>query len=347
MLRLTDVRVQFDDTVAIDGIDLEVSDGERLSVLGPSGSGKSTLLRAICGLEPLISGRVEWDGDDLAAIPVHRRGFGLMFQDYVLFPHLDVARNVAFGPEMERLPPATVKERVADALAIVRMTGYERRLPAHLSGGEQQRVALARALAPRPRLLMLDEPLGALDRSLRRALLDELTDIFTGLSLPIIYVTHDHEEALAMGDRVAVMRAGRIETVQPPRDLWLRPPSEYVARFLGLSNVVEADVREGIATTAYGSFAVGGAVVDGRHRLLLRSEAFRPADDGGLELRIRSAVFRGDHTLLRVAPLEAPTDGHSDPPTLDVNADWTPLPGAGDVVRLSVDPVGVVVLPLT
>jgi thiamine transport system ATP-binding protein len=345
MLGVKGVTVRYDDTVAVDNVDLDVAETERLSVLGPSGSGKSTLLRAIAGLEHLAGGSVEWHGSDLASVPVHRRGFGLMFQDYVLFPHLDVARNVAFGPEMQRLPRATVDERVANALALVRLAGYERRLPNQLSGGEQQRVALARALAPCPRLLMLDEPLGALDRGLRRTLLDELADIFTRLALPIIYVTHDHEEALAMGNRVAVMRAGRIEAVQPPRDLWLKPPNEFVARFLGLTNIVDADVEHGLATTTWGSFPVDSGVDDGRHRLLIRPEGFRPveaADGGGLALEVHSTTFRGDHTLVRATSPGAPADAA----TLEVEVDWTPLPQSGDVLRLRLDPSAIVVLPL-
>lgn len=234
MLGLRDVRVVFGDTAAVDGVTLDVNEGERLSVLGPSGSGKSTLLRAVAGLEPLQSGRIEWDGQNLSNVAVHERRFGLMFQDYVLFPHLDVRRNVAFGLEVKGMPPDQMAQRLDEVLALVRLTGYERRLPAQLSGGEQQRVALARTLAPKPWLLMLDEPLGALDRSLRRDLLDELLEIVARARLTSIYVTHDHEEALAFGDRVAVMHAGRVEALAPPGELLAEPPNEFVARFLGL-----------------------------------------------------------------------------------------------------------------
>ena len=344
MLRLTGVTVRFDQNAAIDSVDLDVRDGERLSVLGPSGSGKSTLLRAICGLEPLASGRIEWDGRDLTGVPVHRRGFGLMFQDYVLFPHLDVARNVRFGLQLAGVDREQADARVAEVLALVGLRGFERRLPAQLSGGEQQRVALARALAARPKLLMLDEPLGALDRSLRRSLLDELSDLFTDLGLPIVYVTHDHEEALAIGDRVAVMRDGRIEALLPPRELWQRPPTEFVARFLGFTNILDAQVAGGGATTSLGTFRIADpAGAEGSYRLLIRPDAFQPDDDGPIQGIVRSSTFRGDHTVLRVS-VDVASPGET---LLDIEADWPRLPGAGDHIRLRVDSSGVVLLPLT
>ncbi len=343
MLKLSGVTVRFGTRAAVDGVDLEVRDGERLSVLGPSGSGKSTLLRAIAGLEPLAAGQILWDGRDLAEVPVHRRGFGLMFQDYVLFPHLDVAGNVRFGLDGAGMARAQADARVAEVLELVGMRGFQHRLPAELSGGEQQRVALARALAPRPRLLMLDEPLGALDRSLRRRLLDELAHVFTGLGLPIVYVTHDHDEALAIGDRVAVMREGRLETVLPPRELWLRPPSEFVARFLGFTNIIDAEVTHGAATTALGIVTLAESSADGTYRLLIRPDAFRPQADGPIAGVVRSRIFRGDHTLLGVSVDVAANGGVE----LEVQADWSPMPEVGERVRLAVDPMGVVLLPLT
>ena len=245
MLTLRDVTIRFGDRTAVDRVSLEVQDGEQLSILGPSGSGKSTLLRAIAGLEPLAEGRIEWDGQDISSVAAHRRGFGLMFQDYVLFPHLDVARNVGFGLQEGAAATDTTRERrrrVAEVLELVGLGGFEERMPFQLSGGEQQRVALARALAPRPRLLMLDEPLGALDRSQRRALLDELIDIFEKLTMPLLYVTHDHEEALAVADRVAVMRAGRIEQVGRPQEIYGQPRTGFVADFIGIANIMACRV---------------------------------------------------------------------------------------------------------
>lgn len=346
-LTLAGVTVRFDSTVAVDHVDLELRDGERLSVLGPSGSGKSTLLRAICGLEPLAAGRVEWDDRDLDGIPVHRRGFGLMFQDYALFPHLDVEQNVRFGLESGSSPLTEADDRVREVLQAVGLRGYEKRLPAQLSGGEQQRVALARALAPRPRLLMLDEPLGALDRSLRRSLLDELSDTFEGLGLPIIYVTHDHEEALAIGDRVCVMRGGRIEAVLPPRDLWQRPPTEFVARFLGFTNIIDARVDGAHVVTALGTFELqdtqlDGAEWKGSHRLLIRPDAFRLQPNGPIAAVVRSSTFRGDHTLLRVV-----IHDEAESVALEIQADWYPAPVTGERLTLVIDPSGLVLLPLT
>lgn len=341
-LSLRGATVRYGTTVALDGVDLEAKGGERLSVLGPSGSGKSTLLRAIAGLEPLAAGRLEWDGVDVSATPVHRRGFGLMFQDYVLFPHLDVEKNVSFGVAMNDVPATAAKHRVREMLELVGLQGYERRMPAELSGGEQQRVALARALAATPRLLMLDEPLGALDRALRRELLSELSGIFTTLRLPILYVTHDHEEALAIGDRVAVMNAGRIEALMPPDTLWLTPPNEFVARFLGLTNIVDANVRDRVARSPVGVFEVGDDVPDGDHRLLIRPASFHPSADGPLSVRVVARTFRGEYTELQLSP-DARSGARS--ATLEAHADWTPTPEIGEQIQLSVDRDGIVVLP--
>ncbi len=344
MLTLRGVTVRFGTTVALNDVDLDVGDGERLSVLGPSGSGKSTLLRAIAGLEPLQAGRIEWDGADLAHTPVHWRGFGLMFQDYVLFPHLDVEANVRFGLDMHGEPAQQATARVREVLDLVGLTGYGRRMPAELSGGEQQRVALARALAATPSLLMLDEPLGALDRALRRELLEELSGIFSSVRLPIIYVTHDHEEALAMGDRVAVMRAGRIEAVLTPDVLWNSPPNEFVAGFLGFTNIVDAHITDGRAVTPIGILEVGNRMPDGDHRLLLRPDSFIPSPDGPLEAIVTARTFRGDYTDLR---LSANAVGDAQPGqetvALEARAEWAPLPQVGDRLRLRVDPVGIVV----
>lgn len=227
---------------AVDDVSLDVARGEILALLGPSGCGKSSLLRAVAGLEPLARGAVTWDGADLARTPVHERGFGLMFQDGQLFAHRDVAGNVAYGlqgrttVEGRRLPRtdrAARDARVEELLDIVGLAGFGRRAVATLSGGERQRVALARALAPRPRLLLLDEPLSALDRELRERLAVDLRAALLATGTTAIFVTHDHDEALTVADRVAVMRSGRIEQTGTPAELWAAPASWPVASFLG------------------------------------------------------------------------------------------------------------------
>ena len=217
---------------AVDGVDLDVARGETVALLGASGCGKSSLLRAVAGLEDLAGGTVAWDGRDVARVPVHRRGFGLMFQDGQLFPFRDVAGNVAYG--LVRLPRARRRERVAEMLELVGLPGYGGRDVTTLSGGQAQRVALARSLAPRPRLLLLDEPLSALDRAMREQLAVDLRRILVEQGTTALYVTHDHEEAGTVADRIGVMDAGRLLRVDTPEGLRSTPGSEAVARFLGL-----------------------------------------------------------------------------------------------------------------
>ena len=230
-------------------VSLGAADGEIVCLLGPSGCGKSTLLRIVAGLEAPDTGRVIFDGHEMAGVPPHRRRFGLMFQDYALFPHKDVLGNVAFGLRMARLPSPEISRRVGEALALVGLSGYERRRVTELSGGEQQRVALARSLAPRPRLVMLDEPLGALDRALREQLMNDLRAILKQVGVTALYVTHDQEEAFAIADRIAILHArleagegGHIEQIAAPGEVYRRPASVYVARFLGFRNLVEGRV---------------------------------------------------------------------------------------------------------
>ncbi|WP_370375403.1 ABC transporter ATP-binding protein [Isoptericola sp. b515] len=221
-------------TTAVDHVSLDVATGEVLALLGPSGCGKSSLLRAVAGLEPLVAGSVSFAGQDLARVPVHRRGFGLLFQDGQLFPHRDVGRNVAYGLEMQGIPAAQRRDRVAELLADVGLAGYARRAVSTLSGGEKQRVALARALAPRPRLLLLDEPLSALDRQLREKLAIDVRDTLRATRTTAVFVTHDHAEAFTVADRVAVMDAGQLLQVDTPERLRAAPASARVAEFLGL-----------------------------------------------------------------------------------------------------------------
>ncbi len=216
-LEVSGASVSYGQTVAVDDVSLTVSPGEVVALLGPSGSGKSTLLRAVAGLEPLTTGTVSWDGEDLAGVKVHRRGFGLVFQDGQLFPTMTVERNVAYG--LSALPKAARRQRVAELLDLVGLAGYGSRRPTELSGGQAQRVALARSLAPSPRALLLDEPLSALDTGLRRRLSDDLSRILRATGTTALYVTHDHQEAFTVADRVAVLDHGRLLQLDGPEAL--------------------------------------------------------------------------------------------------------------------------------
>jgi len=241
-LRVSNIHKSFGETHALGGISFEVAEGEIVSLLGPSGCGKSTLLNIIAGLEAPDDGDVLWEGQSMTGIPPHRRGFGLMFQDFALFPHLNVFENVAFGLRMGRLPSQDIVDRVEEVLVLTGMAGFERRDVNTLSGGESQRVALARSLAPRPRLLMLDEPLGALDRTLRERLVVELRTILKGMHQTVIYVTHDQEEAFTIADQVVVMNAGKVEQKGSPQSIYCQPASLFVARFLGFQNLFPGKV---------------------------------------------------------------------------------------------------------
>jgi ABC-type Fe3+/spermidine/putrescine transport system ATPase subunit len=235
MLSVKDVSVVFGSRVALDRVSVELGEAEILALLGPSGSGKSTLLRAIAGLEELATGQIFFDGQDLAGVPTHLRGFGLMFQTYALFPHLTVAGNVAFGLRMAGLEPPAIKARVGEVLEWIGLGELATRRIDRLSGGEMQRVALARTLAPNPRLVMLDEPVGALDRRLRERLVEEMADSLREAKLGVIYVTHDHGEARVIADRIALMNEGRIVQTGTYRDIAARPANPWVADFVGQS----------------------------------------------------------------------------------------------------------------
>jgi spermidine/putrescine transport system ATP-binding protein len=242
MLDVRDIVKSFDGQPLLRGVSFSVNFGETICLLGPSGSGKSTLLRIIAGLEEPESGRVFWDERDMAPVPVHKRNFGLMFQDYALFPHRNVAQNVAFGLRMAGMPDTEINQRVAEVLAQVNLADFGHRRVTDLSGGEQQRVALARALAPRPRLLMLDEPLGALDRNLREQLGEELRQVLHASGIPAIYVTHDQEEAYAIADRLVLLHNGQVAQSGTPVEVYSHPNSDWVASFLGLSNLMPGRV---------------------------------------------------------------------------------------------------------
>ena len=311
MLRIEDVSVDLGDTKALDRVSLEVAAGETVTVLGPSGSGKSTLLRVVAGLLRPDSGRVLLEGDDLSAVPAHRRGIGLVFQDHALFQHRDVWGNVAFGLRMRGDPRGDIERRVRECLELVGLEGYEQRSVVTLSGGEQQRVALARALAPEPRVLLLDEPLGSLDRRLRDRLLEDLTAIFEHLDVTALHVTHDRAEAFALGDRVAVMRAGRIVQVGTPDEIWERPADEDTARFVGL-NVLDGRAIRPEAVAALRAAEGGNGVV---------TASRSPGPDDATDDRAR----RGGTLDAVVAALDHPI--------------------RGDRVSVAVDEKGVIPLP--
>ncbi|MGP3981182.1 ABC transporter ATP-binding protein [Streptomyces sp. KR80] len=307
LLRLDAVSVRFGERTALDAVDLEVAEHETVCVLGPSGSGKSTLLRVVAGLQQADSGRVLLAGRDQSGVPAHRRGVGLMFQDHQLFPQRDVGGNVEFGLRMRKVARSERQRAVAELLDVVGLPGAQRRSVTALSGGEQQRVALARALAPEPRLLMLDEPLGQLDRSLRERLVVELRELFRRLGTTVLAVTHDQGEAFALADRVVVMRAGRIEQTGTPLEVWQRPASEFVARFLGFDNVVEATVRGAVAQTPWGELPVPEGSAQGPCRLLVRPAGVRLTSvTEGLACTVAARSFRGNHVALLLRPDNGP-----------------------------------------
>ena len=334
-LEIIDLTKSYDGTPALSGVSFEVGFGQIVAVLGPSGSGKSTLLNLIAGIEQPDAGSIRWEGRDLKGMPTHTRDFGLMFQEYALFPHLDVASNVGFGLRMQGIPPAEQKERIESILRLVDLAGYESRQVDTLSGGERQRVALARSLAPRPRLLMLDEPLGALDRTLREHLLLELPAILGQMGQTALYVTHDQQEAFALADRIVLLHGGQVEQIGSPLEIYRCPRSPFVARFLGLTNIFPAEIhdRDGFvqAETPWGWFPVETAT-RGPARVLLRPDRLEVegSGTGRLEGEVISFSFRGDEVLLRVQV-------RGDEIQAALDADQS-IPQTGQAVLLTFDP---------
>ncbi|KGM10603.1 ABC transporter ATP-binding protein [Cellulomonas bogoriensis] len=326
---------------AVDGVDLDVAPGEVLALLGPSGSGKSSLLRAVAGLEPVAAGHLTWDGRDLAGVPVHRRGFGLMFQDGQLFPHRDVARNVAFGLEMAGVPRRDRDARVTELLDLVGLAGFGDRPVTTLSGGERQRVALARSLAPRPRLMLLDEPLSALDRALRERLAGQVRKALTATGTTAVFVTHDHDEAFTVADRIAVMDHGRLLQVAPPADLWHRPATRRVAEFLGYEAFTTAPSRPSGTGTPSGPFAALGAP-DGTV-LAFGPGSLHRDQDGPVHGTVVTAGFRRG-----VVELVVDVTGLGQVTVVEPSGAYlggAPAPTPGDQVRLRVDEGAVARVP--
>ena len=297
-VRVAGLRKRYGDVTAVDGVDLEIRRGEFFTMLGPSGSGKTTTLRVIAGFEQPDEGSVELRGKDVSKLPPYARDVNTVFQDYALFPHMSVQDNVEYGLRVKKVPRADRRRRAAEALALVRLEGYGGRKPSQLSGGQRQRVALARAIVNRPQALLLDEPLGALDLKLRQELQVELKRIQQELGITFIYVTHDQEEALTMSDRLAVFNEGRIEQIGAPAEVYERPASEFIAGFVGVSNVLERDGRrftvrpEKIRLLTEGETAQAGATVEeGRIADVVYVGAitrYRVDLDGGGELTVVS-----------------------------------------------------------
>jgi thiamine transport system ATP-binding protein len=325
MLSLQDVSVSYDGLRVVDRVSLDLPDGKVLAVLGPSGCGKSTLLRAIAGLEVLADGSVAWDRVDQIDVPTHRRGFALMFQDGQLFPHLTVGRNVGYALRLRRAPDSA--GRVEELLEMVGLEGYADRLPATLSGGERQRVALARSLAVEPRLLLLDEPLSALDAGLRQRLAGELREILRTAGTTTLMVTHDHDEAFTVADRLAVMRSGAVVQEGPIDQVWRAPTDPETALFLGYARVLVDDAAAAVLAAA------------GRDRapaVAIRRSALTVVESGPLAGTVRSSRITPEQVRLevdveRVGVVDAvsPLDRH---------------PGPGQRVELAVDATRLAVL---
>jgi len=333
VLRVEGLRAGYGDgpDVLVDA-SLDVAPGEVVALVGASGSGKSTLLRCVAGLHPMRSGTVRIGDTDVEGVPVERRGVGLVFQDHALFPHRDVAGNVAFGPRMQGLDASTTEERVAHALADVGLAALAHRAVDELSGGEQQRVALARALAARPRLLLLDEPYGSLDRPLRERLAAELPRLVRSQGIGAVLVTHDQREALRAADRIAVIVRGAVRQLDRPDALWRDPVDAEVAAFLDVGALLAVDVTDGVARGADGTLPVAGAH-DGPATLLVPHAALRldadDADDAHLAATVVEARFAGDHHRIGARL------GSGRIVTVRVDAD-APVPDPGSRVALAV-----------
>ena len=276
---------RFGATAALDGVSVTIPDGALVALLGPSGCGKTTFLRLLAGLETPDGGAIRIGADDVTALPPERRGLGMMFQSYALFPHMNVAENLRFPLRMRRIGDRAAQDaRVADALRLVRMEGYAARYPRQLSGGQQQRVALARAVIADPPVLLLDEPLSNLDALLRKEMQLELIELHRKIGLTTVLVTHDQEEALSLADKVVLMRNGRIEQTAPPRDIYRHPQTPFAASFIGAANLVPVTVTDGRAAIAPGVSVAAPGVADGARILVLRQE----------DLALRAAPLAGE-----------------------------------------------------
>lgn len=303
LLSIRNVAKSFGRNVVLRDISLQIAEGEFLTILGESGSGKTTLLRIIAGFESATAGELWMGGERLDQQPPYRRRVNTVFQNYALFPHLTVEQNVAYGLRVAKRPETEVNERVSDALEKVQMTAHARKKPSMISGGQQQRVALARALVNRPRLLLLDEPLSALDANLRRQMQVELKSLQREVGIAFVFVTHDQEEAMVMSDRIALLRSGELEQVASPREIYSRPATAYAAQFIGHTNLLKAEVNGGVAHC--GSMSWSTSLPDGPALFSLRPENIRvsagTSSDGAVHIqtRILQHAFHGSTQLIR------------------------------------------------
>jgi spermidine/putrescine transport system ATP-binding protein len=302
LLSIRNVAKTFGRNPVLRDVSLEIAEGEFLTILGESGSGKTTLLRIIAGFESATAGEVWMGAERLDQQPPYRRRVNTVFQHYALFPHLTVEQNVGYGLRVAKRPQAEIAQRVAEALEKVKMTAYAKAKPSKISGGQQQRVALARALVNRPRLLLLDEPLSALDANLRRQMQVELKSLQREVGIAFVFVTHDQEEAMVMSDRIALLRSGELEQVATPREIYSRPATAYVAQFIGHTNLLHAEVRNGVARCA--TMAWPAALADGPALFSLRPEHIRLARASAGTVRVSGRVlqqaFHGATELIRV-----------------------------------------------
>ena len=304
LLRIQNVAKSFGSNVVLRDISLEIAEGEFLTILGESGSGKTTLLRIIAGFENATSGELWMGSERLDQQPPYRRRVNTVFQHYALFPHLTVEQNVAYGLRVAKRPEAEITQRVAEALEKVKMSAHAKSKPSKISGGQQQRVALARALVNRPQLLLLDEPLSALDANLRRQMQVELKSLQREVGIAFVFVTHDQEEAMVMSDRIALLRSGQLEQVATPREIYSRPATAYVAQFIGHTNLLRGEVRSGVVTC--GPFSWRTEAPDSAALFSLRPERVRIASDSTLSDRVRARgrvlhqAFHGATELIRI-----------------------------------------------
>jgi spermidine/putrescine transport system ATP-binding protein len=340
ILQISEIEKSFEGKKVLSGITFDIFSGEILALLGPSGCGKSTLLAIIAGIENPEQGKVTWYGAQINNLPPHLRGFGLMFQEDLLFPHLNVFENIAFGLRMEQMDHDYIQAKVLESLAMVGLQGFEDRNVNTLSGGEQQRVALARSIAPQPGLLMLDEPLSSLDRNLREHLLEEIKKLLKELNQTAIYVTHDQEEAFSIADRIVLMQEGRVVQTGTPEELYNHPKNKFVANFLGLSNLIQGTVKhinnQFFIESAIGNLATDENLEGGNITLLVKPNAIQINGSHGMKLSgiVINKVFQGNFCQIIIDTNEIKLKF-----VLLINEK---IPEINEEIQFSIDPKGII-----